>query len=191
MTKNISIIIIDNFDSFTFNLYHYLQPFANKVEVVRNDKIILNKIKNYDGIVISPGPGLPKDIPVLNDIIEFGKLKPLLGICLGHQAIAEHFSCKLFNMQEVWHGVKRKTKIITNDKIFSGLPKIIETGHYHSWAVSDENFSKNLNIIAREENGIIMAISHKQFNIKGIQFHPESILTPMGQKIISNWIKTF
>ncbi len=191
MTKNISIIIVDNFDSFTFNLYHYLQPFANVIDVVRNDKILLNEIKKYDGIVISPGTGLPKDIPILNDIIELGKSKALLGICLGHQAIAEYFGCKLYNMNEVWHGIQRKTKIITNDSIFKNLPEIIETGHYHSWAVSDKNFPDCLKILAREQNGTIMAISHKQYNIKGIQFHPESILTPMGNLIMENWIKTF
>lgn len=192
MKKNISILIIDNFDSFTFNLYHYIQPFIKEVKVLRNTEIFLNDIKKYNGFIISPGPGLPKDVSILSEIIEKYKInKPILGICLGHQAIAEYFGCELFNMKEVWHGVQRKTEIITNDTLFKNLPKIIETGHYHSWAVADDSFPDCLNVIGREQNGTIMAISHKQYNIKGIQFHPESILTPLGKQIIENWIKTF
>ncbi len=168
-----------------------MQPLAKEVKVVRNNAISINKIKQYDGIVISPGPGLPNEFPILNKIIELGKLKPILGICLGHQAIAQYFGATLYNMKEVWHGVNRKTEILFNDSLFSGLPNVIDTGHYHSWAVADTNFPDCLKIIAREQNGTIMAISHKSLNIKGIQFHPESILTPYGKNILSNWVNLF
>lgn len=190
MIKNISIVIVDNFDSFTFNLYHYIQPLAKKIEVIRNNKVSLNSLKNIDAVVISPGPGMPEDVPVLKEIIlEYGAIKPVLGICLGHQSIAEAFGGKLFNMSEVWHGVERETKVVSDDFIFKGVPVIFNSGRYHSWAVSDESFPDCLNVTARDADGTIMALSHKELNIKGIQFHPESILTSFGNKIIENWVK--
>ncbi len=190
MIKNISIVIVDNFDSFTFNLYHYIQPLAKKIEVIRNNKVSLNSLKKNDAVIISPGPGLPKDIPILKELIlNFGAHKPILGICLGHQAIAEVFGAKLFNMPEVWHGVERETRIVSDDYIFKDIPKIFKSGRYHSWAVSDENFPDCLSVTARDENETIMALAHKKFNIKGIQFHPESILTPAGKQILKNWVE--
>ena len=190
MIKNISIVIVDNFDSFTFNLYHYIQPLAKKIEVVRNNKVSLNSLKKYDAIIISPGPGLPKDIPVLKEIIlGFAIQKPILGICLGHQAIAEAFGGKLFNMSEVWHGVERDTKVVSEDFIFNDIPKVFKSGRYHSWAVSNDNFPDCLNVTARDKDGTNMALCHNKLNVKGIQFHPESILTPVGKKILENWIE--
>ena len=190
MIKNISIVIVDNFDSFTFNLYHYIQPLAKKIEVIRNNKVSLNSLKKNDAVIISPGPGLPKDIPILKELIlNFGAHKPILGICLGHQAIAEVFGAKLFNMPEVWHGVERETRIVSDDYIFKDIPKIFKSGRYHSWAVSDENFPDCLSVTAIDENETIMALAHKKFNIKGIQFHPESILTPAGKQILKNWVE--
>ena len=191
MKKNISIVIVDNFDSFTFNLFHYLQPVASHVTVLRNNEVSVKSLKNFDAVLISPGPGLPKDVPVLKEIIlEFGLKKDVLGICLGHQAIAEAFGGELYNMHEVWHGVYRQTKIVSEDYIFNGLPKIFLSGRYHSWAVSDEGLPPCLQIIARDNDGTIMALSHKKLHIKGIQFHPESILTPYGKMIICNWVKS-
>ncbi len=190
MIKNISIVIVDNFDSFTFNLYHYLQPLSKNIGVIINNKISLNSLKKNVAVIISPGPGMPKDVPILKEIIlEFGELKPVLGICLGHQAIAEAFGGKLFNMPEVWHGVERKTNVISEDYIFNYIPKVFKSGRYHSWAVTDENFPDCLKVTARDENETIMAIAHKKLNIKGIQFHPESILTSDGKQILKNWVE--
>jgi len=192
LSKSPTILIVDNFDSFTFNIFHYIEPIVKHADVVRYDKLKFEEIKNYDGILFSPGPLLPKNYIKLNDIInEFENSKPILGICLGHQLIAEHYGAMLYNMNEVWHGVEKNTELLTNDKLFKGLPKIIKTGHYHSWAVSDNNIPKNLIITAKETSGVIMGISHKKFNVKGIQFHPESILTPLGFKIIENWVNSF
>ena len=191
MKKSISIAIVDNFDSFTYNLYHYLQPYADHISVIRNDNIAINQLSEFDGIVLSPGPGLPNDYPVLKEIIlKFGKDKPVLGVCLGHQAIAEAFSGKLFNLNQVWHGIERETIVVSDDDLFKNIPKNFQSGRYHSWAVSEENFPVCLSVTARDIDGTIMALKHSDFPIRGIQFHPESILTPHGKKIIENWVKT-
>jgi anthranilate synthase component II len=191
LKKNISIAIVDNFDSFTFNLYHYLQPLTDKITVIRNNEICVDELTLYDGIVLSPGPGLPKDYPILKEIIlKFGIVKPLLGVCLGHQAIAEAFGGNLFNLTEVWHGVERNTKIIYEDVLLKDLPKVFPSGRYHSWAVSNKNLPSCLKVTAQDDDGTIMAIKHNEFPIRGIQFHPESILTPHGKKILENWVKT-
>ena len=184
------IAIIDNYDSFTWNLYHYLEPLADEVNVFRYDETDLKILSSFDRIVISPGPGLPSDYPKLKEvIITLGKTHPILGICLGHQAIAEAFGGKLVNLENVWHGIVKHT-IITDasEPLFNGLPSDIETGHYHSWVVSSENFPSCLNVTATDENGIILAVSHKKYNVKGLQFHPESVMTPYGKTILENWI---
>lgn len=189
MKRTISIAIVDNFDSFTYNLFHYLQPLAEKVEVIRNDKVSLEKLLQFDGIVLSPGPGLPSDYPNLKEIIlELGKTIPVLGVCLGHQAIAESFGGKLFNMPEVWHGIERETIIIKDEILFKNMPETFLSGRYHSWAVSDERFPDCLTVTARDANGTIMALKHNSYPVLGIQFHPESILTPDGKKILENWV---
>jgi anthranilate synthase component II len=191
LKNRISIAIVDNFDSFTFNLYHYLQPFTDTISVIRNNELKIDELHIYNGIVLSPGPGLPKDHPVLKEIIlKYGKIKPILGVCLGHQAIAETFSAKLINLKEVWHGVERNTKTVFEDNIYKDLPKEFLTGRYHSWAVSDEKFPSCLTVTSRDTDGTIMSIKHNEFRIKGIQFHPESILTPNGKKILENWVET-
>ncbi len=191
MKRPISIAIVDNRDSFTYNLFHYLQPFAEKAVVLRSDKINVDNLASFDAVVLSPGPGLPDDFPVLKQIIlEIGKTKPVLGICLGHQAIAETFGGKLFNMHEVWHGIARDTHVVVNELIFAGIPEIFPSGRYHSWAVSDKNLPQCLTVTARDNNGTIMSIKHNLFPVSGIQFHPESVLTPDGKKILKNWINT-
>lgn len=191
MKKSISIAIVDNFDSFTYNLYHYIQPFADYISVIRNDEVVINQLSEFDGIVLSPGPGLPNDYPVLEEIIlKYGKDKPVLGVCLGHQAIAEAFDGKLFNLNQVWHGIERETIVVSDDDIFKNIPKNFQSGRYHSWAVSEDNFPSCLSVTARDRDGTIMALKHSDFPIRGIQFHPESILTPYGKKIMENWVKT-
>jgi anthranilate synthase component II len=191
LKKSISIAIVDNFDSFTFNLYHYLQPFADNISVIRNNELHIGDLYKYNGIVLSPGPGLPKNYPILKEIIlTYGKIKPILGVCLGHQAIAETYGGKLVNLKDVWHGIERETIVVSEDELFKDIPSAFMSGRYHSWAVSDENIPTCLTVTARDSDETIMAIKHNEFPLKGIQFHPESILTLHGKKILENWVKT-
>ncbi|WP_219932479.1 anthranilate synthase component II [Perlabentimonas gracilis] len=188
----IKILVIDNYDSFTYNLVHYLREFPNtKVDVYRNDKIAIEKIEEYDGILISPGPGLPKDAGELMSILKTYKAsKPILGICLGLQAIGELFGGKLENLESVFHGVATEIKINQpTHYLFEGLPESISAGRYHSWVVSNNQLPNDLKVEATDKSGFIMALSHTKFNICGLQFHPESILTPDGKQIIFNWLK--
>lgn len=184
-----SIFIIDNFDSFTYNILHILEKYSENIVVKRVNEVKKSEIKDYEKILISPGPGLPCDYKILKDIILENTDKSILGICLGHQAIAEAFSCSLYNTEIVNHGVQKNTIILENDnKLFAGIPPKFLSGRYHSWAVKKENFSTQLRISAIDDEGVIMGISHKVFDIQGIQFHPESVLTPEGEKILKNWI---
>ena len=183
------VLLVDNYDSFTFNLFHLLQDKVSVVDVVRNDKIDFDKVNQYDKIVLSPGPGLPSESSLLKLLIEsFASKKSILGICLGHQAIGEVYGCKLLKMSKVRHGFK---SILTNydksDYLFGGLKEPIEVGHYHSWYLDKNSIPESIKITAQSE-GIIMALSHQKFDVKGLQFHPESILTPKGGKLIDNWI---
>jgi anthranilate synthase component II len=194
------ILVFDNYDSFTYNLVHLVQKVVkDKLDVFRNDQIPLDKVKDYDKIILSPGPGIPKEAGLLLPLIkEYAATKSILGVCLGHQAIGEAFGGSLINLSTVYHGVSTPVRIvkrqttnseqITND-LFSGLPDEIEVGRYHSWIVSDENFPAELNITARDENGYIMALQHKTYDVQGVQFHPESVLTPDGETILRNWLK--
>lgn len=190
------ILIFDNYDSFTYNLVHVVEKIIHgKVDVYRNDKISLEKVNDYDKIIISPGPGLPSESGLLLPLIkEYASSKSILGVCLGQQAIAESFGGKLINLKTVYHGVATKIKI--NEKrtqsendIFKSLPNELEVGRYHSWIVGKEDFPKELEITAEDENGYIMALRHKKFDVQGVQFHPESVLTPDGEKIMANWLK--
>ncbi|HEY9342005.1 MAG TPA: aminodeoxychorismate/anthranilate synthase component II [Hanamia sp.] len=190
------ILIFDNYDSFTYNLVHVVEKIIHgKVDVYRNDKISLEKVNDYDKIIISPGPGLPSESGLLLPLIkEYASSKSILGVCLGQQAIAESFGGKLINLKTVYHGVATKIKI--NEKrtqsendIFKSLPNELEVGRYHSWIVDKEDFPKELEITAEDENGYIMALRHKKFDVQGVQFHPESVLTPDGEKIMANWLK--
>ena len=190
------ILVFDNYDSFTFNLVHLIEKITHeKVDVYRNDKIALEKVKEYDKIILSPGPGIPKEAGLLLSLIkEYAATKSILGVCLGHQAIGEVFGGTLTNLSTVYHGVATKIKVHearrnTRNDLFETLPSEIEVGRYHSWIVAKENFPTDLEITAEDENGYVMALQHKTFDVKGVQFHPESVLTPDGEIIMRNWLK--
>lgn len=188
------ILVLDNYDSFTYNLVHYIRNDGNhSVEIALNDKIRLDDVQSYDGIVLSPGPGIPSESGLLKPLIErYGSEKRIMGVCLGHQAIAEVFGGSLINLNSVYHGIATPvTYRYPEHYIFKGLPRTFEAGRYHSWVVDENTFPDCLNIEATDENGLIMSLSHKQFDICGVQFHPESVLTPLGSSIISNWLNRF
>lgn len=183
------VLIVDNFDSFTYNLHHYVKEFVEDCIVVRSSKISEFNIEDYDKIILSPGPSLPSNHPVIFDLLErYSKTKSILGICLGHQAIVEFFDGKLENLQDVKHGVSSENYIIENDSIFQGVPKEFKIAHYHSWVAEKDSFPNCLLVTSENKDGLIMSFSHKQHDIKGIQFHPESVLTDDGKLIIRNWL---
>lgn len=183
------IVIIDNYDSFTYNLSHLVKELGADVTVVRNDQFNMGEIAVYDKIILSPGPGIPSEAGLLLDVIKtYAGKKPILGVCLGHQAIGEVFGGKLENLSEVFHGVATPCRITANAPIFQGLPTRITIGRYHSWVVSKNGLPDCLEITAESDEGQIMALHHKQYDIHGIQFHPESVLTPEGRTIIKNFI---
>ena len=184
------IALIDNYDSFTYNLLHYLEQLNATVTVFRNDAFELEDLEIFDKILLSPGPGIPDEAGQLKLIIlRYSKTKSILGICLGQQAIGEFFGGSLVNLEKVQHGVTthiRQTE--AKDYIFKGLPNSFDVGRYHSWIVSNDNFPSTLEITATDDNDQIMALRHRELDVRGVQFHPESILTPFGKKIIKNWI---
>ncbi|MCK9343031.1 MAG: aminodeoxychorismate/anthranilate synthase component II [Massilibacteroides sp.] len=186
------ILLVDNYDSFTYNLVHILKELGAEVIVKRNDKIDLDRVVDYDRIVISPGPGIPEEAGVTLELIKrYAPTKPILGVCLGEQAIAQVFGATLLNLEEVHHGVCSDIRIKQKDPIFAGLEPAFRAGRYHSWVVSKENFPSCLTITAVDaEEGEIMAIRHKEYATVGIQFHPESVLTPQGKQLIDNWLKS-
>ncbi|TMI96222.1 MAG: aminodeoxychorismate/anthranilate synthase component II [Bacteroidetes bacterium] len=203
------ILVFDNYDSFTYNLVHLVEKILHqKVDVYRNDQIPLERVKEYDKIILSPGPGIPEEAGLLLALIkEYASSKSILGVCLGHQAIGEAFGGKLVNLSTVYHGVatpvkivRRQTSNVNNEKnsrltshvsrnLFEGLPNEFDAGRYHSWIVSDENFPEELEVTARDENNYIMALQHRRFDVQGVQFHPESVLTPRGEDILRNWLR--
>jgi anthranilate synthase/aminodeoxychorismate synthase-like glutamine amidotransferase len=188
MSKN--ILLIDNYDSFTYNLVHYLEELGPQLTVVRNDKITPQECDHYDAIVLSPGPGIPSEAGNLISIINHMKdKKPLLGICLGHQAITEVFGGKIINLEKVYHGVATQMSHNGNE-IFKDIDSEFEAGRYHSWAAENDSFPNILEITATDENGQIMALKHKELPIYGLQFHPESIMTPQGKTMLKNFIAT-
>lgn len=189
---NMKILLFDNYDSFTYNLVHLIKELGyENIDVIRNDKIAIPEIDKYDKIILSPGPGLPSESGILLPLIKtYAKKKSILGVCLGEQAIGEAFGANLINLKEVYHGIATEAKIIGDDYIFSGIPESLEIGRYHSWVVSRENFPHDsLQITAVDENNQIMALKHKTYDVHGVQFHPESILTPEGEKIIENFLR--
>ncbi len=195
------ILVFDNYDSFTYNLVHLVEKITHeKPDVYRNDEISLDNVEEYDKIILSPGPGIPKDAGLLIPLIkQYASTKSILGVCLGHQAIGEAFGGKLLNLSTVFHGVANKIQVGSKDlatgshalavsRLFDELPCEFEVGRYHSWIVSDEGFPAELEITARDDNGYIMALQHKTFDVQGVQFHPESVLTPDGEQIMRNWL---
>ena len=186
------ILVFDNYDSFTYNLVQYLERVSNaKVEVYRNDKITLEEINAYDKILLSPGPGIPREAGILMSVIkEFSSKKSILGVCLGQQAIGEVFGGKLVNLDSVYHGVATEMEIIKDDLLFKGLPKKFNAGRYHSWVVDEKNFPNELEITVKDENGYVMGLHHKKFDVRGVQFHPEIVLTEHGLQMIENWVKS-
>ncbi|HLG39374.1 MAG TPA: aminodeoxychorismate/anthranilate synthase component II [Chitinophagaceae bacterium] len=210
------ILVFDNYDSFTYNLVHLVEKITHeKADVYRNDQIPMGKVQEYDKIILSPGPGIPEEAGLLLPLIkEYASTKSILGVCLGHQAIGEAFGGKLVNLSTVYHGVATPIKIVrrqtsevkqepssrltsprhpeqsegSRKDLFEGLPETIEAGRYHSWIVSDEDFPKELEVTARDDNNYIMGLQHKKYDVQGVQFHPESVLTPMGEQILKNWL---
>ena len=189
------ILVFDNYDSFTYNLVHLVEKIIKeKVTVIRNDEIDLEEVKQFDKIILSPGPGVPEEAGLLIPLIkQYAASKSILGVCLGHQAIAEAFGGSLINLTTVYHGVALPLKVdanrrMTDNDLFVGLPADINVGRYHSWVANKEDFPAELEITAYDDNGYIMALQHKQYDIKGVQFHPESVLTPDGERIMRNWV---
>lgn len=184
------ILVIDNYDSFVYNIVHYLENLdVEKVHVVKNDKFELDLINSYDKIVLSPGPGIPKDAGLMPQVIrEFGVNKPILGVCLGHQAIAESFGGLLHNLESPLHGISSQVEVIQDDYLFKNIPKQFNIGHYHSWVVKPA-LPSDLEVLAQDAFGNIMALKHKSYDLRGVQFHPESVLTEHGSQLLENWVK--
>jgi anthranilate synthase component II len=185
------ILVIDNYDSFTYNLVHYIEKLTgNTPAVFRNDDITLDQVNGYEKILISPGPGIPADAGICIDLIKrYAPSKSILGICLGHQAICEAFGGRILNLTNVYHGIASPVTITDlNEPLFTDIPPTIIAGRYHSWVVSDDGLPGCFTVTCKDENGIIMGISHKNYDVRGLQFHPESILTEHGIDILSNWI---
>ncbi|TMI72295.1 MAG: aminodeoxychorismate/anthranilate synthase component II [Bacteroidetes bacterium] len=202
------VLVFDNYDSFTYNLVHLVEKILHeRVDVFRNDQLPLEEVKKYDKIILSPGPGIPEEAGMLLPLIkEYASSKSILGVCLGHQAIGEAFGGKLVNLSTVFHGVATPMTVVSlpagkagrelvspltshiSRNLFAGLPSTFEAGRYHSWIVSEENFPAELEITVRDENNYIMGLQHKKYDVQGVQFHPESVLTPVGEVILRNWV---
>lgn len=182
------IAVIDNYDSFTYNLVHYFEAFDVTVTVKRNDAFDIEELEAFDRIVLSPGPGLPKDAGLMMKVIDrYHQSKPMMGVCLGHQALAEYFGDSLYNMDEIYHGMSSVISVDKEHYLFEGMDSEVEVGRYHSWAVKD--LSKHWDIIAKGvDEDVVMAMEHKEFPLIGIQFHPESVMTPQGKQMIKNWL---
>jgi anthranilate synthase component 2 len=186
------IAILDNYDSFTYNLVHAIEKILRqKIDVFRNDQVPVSLFEKYDKIVLSPGPGIPDEAGILKALInEMSPKKSILGVCLGHQAIGEVFGAKLINLDKVYHGVATTIiQAVTDEKMFDDIPETFEAGRYHSWLVSRDILPACLEVTSIDKQGQIMGIRHKVYDVRGVQFHPESILTPFGEKMIENWLK--
>ncbi len=184
------ILVFDNYDSFTYNLVQMIEQITqSKVDVFRNNEIALEDIAQYDKIILSPGPGIPEEAGILLEVIKtYAPTKSIFGVCLGQQAIAEAFGGSLINLSEIYHGVATEATQIAEHKIFQHLPKTLEVGRYHSWAVNPEDFPDELEITSVDEKGMIMSLKHKQYDLHAVQYHPESILTPQGKQILANFL---
>ena len=186
------ILVFDNYDSFTYNLVQLIREMAPKalVEVHRNNEIALEEVKAFDKILLSPGPGLPVESGLLLPLLkEYAASKSILGVCLGQQAIGETFGGQLTNLSKVYHGIATPVHVTSPSSLFEGMPNTFEVGRYHSWVVDEKNFPSDLTITSKDDQGYIMSLEHKNYDVKGVQYHPESVLTPLGATIISNWLK--
>ncbi len=186
------LLVLDNYDSFTYNLVHLIEKVSEiDFDVIRNDKISIDAVKAYDKILLSPGPGLPKDAGIMPKLIkQYGSSKSIFGVCLGLQAIGESYGGSLKNLETVFHGIATPINIILEDIIFNGCPKNFSVGRYHSWIINNQNLPNQLKITALDTNGNIMALKHQSHDVKGVQFHPESILSEYGELIIKNWLQS-
>ena len=183
------IVIIDNYDSFVYNLSHLLKELGAEVTVKRNDQFRLEELEEFDKILLSPGPGVPEEAGLLLDVIRtYAGKKPILGVCLGEQAIGEVYGGKLTNLDEVFHGIQSPVSLTATDYLFEGLPSTVQVGRYHSWVVDQKDFPDCLEVTAVSEEGYIMALRHRTLDVRGVQFHPESVLTPEGKQMLGNWI---
>lgn len=184
------IVIVDNYDSFSYNLSHLLRRLGAEVAVVRNDRFALDALEAFDKILLSPGPGVPREAgQTLAVIAAYAGRKPILGVCLGHQAIGEHFGARLENLSEVFHGVQTPARVVAADYLLEGLPAEFPVGRYHSWVVRGDSLPPCLETLAVSPDGAVMALRHRHLDIRGLQFHPESVLTPQGEAILSNWLR--
>lgn len=185
------ILVLDNYDSFTYNLVHIIRARGYQMDIFRNDKITIEAVKQYDKILLSPGPGIPDEAGIMKQVVkEYGATKSILGVCLGHQGIGEVYGAKLYNIPKVLHGVTSMVTINDRDEyMFKGVSPVFQATHYHSWAVLADSFTPDLKITAINDEGLVMALSHTKYDVKGVQFHPESVMTPEGPKMIENWLK--
>lgn len=186
-----TILLLDNYDSFTYNVAHLIRECGFVVEIIRNDKITVEEAGKYDKIVLSPGPGIPEEAGIMPELIKrYAAEKPILGVCLGHQAIGEAFGGRLQNLPRVVHGLATKVHITTPDTLFAGLPTEFAVGRYHSWVVDTEGFPADLVVTAVDGEGQIMALRHRVYDVRGVQFHPESVLTEHGAAMMKNWLES-
>jgi anthranilate synthase component II len=184
------ILVLDNYDSFTYNLVHIIRELGYTMDIFRNDKISVEAVKKYDKILLSPGPGIPDEAGIMKDVIRtYGPSKSILGICLGHQGIGEVYGAKLFNIPKVLHGVASETEVKDkSESLFKNISGRFQATHYHSWAVVPESIPADLKVTATNDEGLVMGLAHVRYDVKGLQFHPESIMTPEGPKMIANWL---
>jgi anthranilate synthase component 2 len=191
MNTKIKILVLDNYDSFTYNLVHIIRALGFSMDIYRNDKIALENVKQYDKIMLSPGPGIPDEAGIMKQVVkEYGPTKSILGVCLGHQGIGEVYGAKLFNIPKVLHGVTSTAEVTDQDEyLFKGVSPKFQATHYHSWAVVPETINGELKVTAVNDEGLVMGLRHLKYDVKGVQFHPESIMTPEGPKMIENWLK--
>jgi len=190
LQQSMKLLIIDNYDSFTYNLVHIIESLGYSMDVFRNDKIAIEAVERYDKILLSPGPGIPSEAGIMMDLIKkYAPVKSMLGVCLGHQGIAETFGAQLKNLKEVLHGKSLETQIVADDFMFQNVAKSFPAGHYHSWVIDPATVPDCLEVTAIDELSHIMAIRHLSYDLRGVQFHPESVMTDCGQQIIKNWLE--
>jgi anthranilate synthase component II len=185
------ILVLDNYDSFTYNLVHIIRALGYEMDIYRNDKISVEEVKKYDKILLSPGPGIPDEAGIMKQVIkEYGPSKSILGVCLGHQGIGEVYGAQLFNIPKVLHGVTSTSEVVDRDEyLFAGISDKFQSTHYHSWAVRKETITDELKVTAVNDEGLVMGLRHTRYDVKGLQFHPESIMTPEGPRMIKNWLE--